>query len=163
MYQPNPVNDFYLRNAYQQPPYQQTFNFPPHQPPVPQIKSSWVSSVEEAKASQIDFSSTNLFLDTATGKIYLKRIGDNGKPQFHTYRIEEEIQTDPLEEIKLRLSNIESVLGGLRNESVPSNASVQQSVAVSQPAVTAENESNGPAESAGIPKNAGNDKWQKRR
>ena len=156
MYQ-NPMNDFYLRQAQ---PYQQTFNFPPQQP---QIRASFVSSIEEAKASQIDFSSTNLFCDTASGKIYLKRIGDNGRPQFLTYIIEEDFQTDPLSEINSRLSNIESVLGGLRNESVPGNASVQQSNAVPQSAVTAANESNGSPESAGVPKGFGNDKWQKRK
>ena len=109
MYQ-NPMNDYYLRQ-----PYQQQFNFPPQQP---QIKSSFVSSVEEAKASQIDFVSTNLFCDTANGKIYLKKIGDNGKPLFLTYVIEEEVNTDPLSEINSRLMNIEKYLGGRRNESV---------------------------------------------
>ena len=156
MYQ-NPMNDFYLRQAQ---PYQQTFNFPPQQP---QIRASFVSSIEEAKASQIDFSSTNLFCDTASGKIYLKRIGDNGRPQFLTYIIEEDLQTDPLSEINSRLSNIESVLGGLRNESIPGNASVQQSNAIPQSAVTAANEPNGSPESTSVPKGFGNDKWQKRK
>ena len=104
MYQ-NPMNDFYLRQAQ---PYQQTFNFPPQQP---QIKANWVSSIEEAKASQIDFVSTNLFCDTANGKIYLKKIGDNGKPMFFTYVIEEEVNTDPLSEINARLTKIEKYLG----------------------------------------------------
>lgn len=155
MYQ-NPMNDYYLRQAQ---PYQQTFNFPPQQP---QIKANWVSSIEEARASQIDFLSTNLFCDTANGKIYLKKIGDNGKPMFLTYVIEEEVKpTDPLSEINSRLLNIENFLGGLRNESVPSNAGVQQSEPVPYSTVTKQNESNDEAKSTGFSKDAGNG-WRKK-
>ena len=156
MYQ-NPMNDFYLRQAQ---PYQQTFNFPPQQP---QIRANWVSSIEEAKASQIDFVSTNLFCDTANGKIYLKKIGDNGKPLFLTYVIEEELNTDPLSEINSRLMNIENYLGGRRNESVSNDVGYAKSEPVYNPTVTKPNEPNDEAKSTGFPKDAGNDKWQKRR
>ena len=156
MYQ-NPMNDFYLRQAQ---PYQQTFNFSPAQP---QIRANWVSSIEEARASQIDFVSTNLFLDTANGKIYLKRIGDNGKPIFLTYKIEEEPDTDPLAQINERLSNIENFLGGLRNESVSNDVGYAKPESVPYSTVTKPNESNDETKSAGLPENAGNDKWQKRR
>ena len=153
MYQ-NP-NDFYLRQ-----PYQQTFNFPPQQP---QIRANWVSSVEEARASQIDFVSTNLFCDTANGKIYLKKIGDNGKPLFLTYVIEEEVNTDPLSEINSRLMNIEKYLGGKRNESVSNDVGYAKPEPVSNPTVTESYAVNDEAKSTGFPKDAGNDKWQKRR
>ena len=156
MYQ-NPMNDFYLRQAQ---PYQQTFNFPPQQP---QIKSSFVSSVEEAKASQIDFVSTNLFCDTANGKIYLKKIGDNGKPLFLTYVIEEELNTDPLSEINSRLMNIENYLGGRRNESVSNDVGYAKSEPVPYSTTAKQNEPNDEAKSTGFPKDAGNDKWQKRK
>lgn len=172
-YQMNPINDYYMRNSQplmQQPPYQQQFNFPPYpqqQPQPPAIHSSWVTSVDEAKASRSDdFLSTNIFLDTSTGKIYMKRMGNDGKPQFLTYAIDEpepQNTTDPLSEINLRLSNIENVLGGLRNEkSISGNAGTQQSAAVPQSAVAESYEPDGPAESAGFSKNAGNDKWKKR-
>lgn len=154
MYQ-NPMNDFYLRQSQ---PYQQ-FNFPPAQP---QIRSSFVSNIEEAKASQIDFISTNLFCDTASGKIYLKKIGDNGKPIFLTYKIEEEPDTDPLAQINERLSNIEKYLGG-RNESVSNDVGYSKPESVSYSTVTKPNESNDEAKPTGLPENAGNDKWQKRR
>ncbi len=154
MYQ-NPMNDYYLRQ-----PYQQQFNFPPQQP---QIKSSFVSSVEEAKASQIDFVSTNLFCDTANGKIYLKKIGDNGKPLFLTYVIEEEVNTDPLSEINSRLMNIEKYLGGRRNESVSNDVGFTKSEPVPYSTTAKQNEPNDEKQSAGFPKDAGNDKWQKRR
>lgn len=154
MYQ-NPMNDYYLRQ-----PYQQTFNFPPQQP---QIRANWVSSVEEARASQIDFVSTNLFCDTANGKIYLKKIGDNGKPLFLTYVIEEEVNTDPLSEINSRLMNIEKQLGGRRNESVPNDVGYAKSEPVPYSTTAKPNEPNDEAKSTGFPKDAGNDKWQKRR
>ena len=153
MYQ-NP-NDIYYRQ-----PYQQTFNFPPMQP---QIRANWVSSVEEAKASQIDFVSTNLFCDTASGKIYLKKIGHNGKPLFLTYVIEEEVNTDPLSEINSRLMNIEKYLGGRRNESVSNDVGYAKSESVPYSTVAKQNESNDEAKPTGLPENAGNDKWQKRR
>lgn len=153
MYQ-NPMNDYYLRQ-----PYQQQFNFPPQQP---QIKSSFVSSVEEARASQIDFLSTNLFCDTANGKIYLKKIGDNGKPLFLTYVIEEEVNTDPLSEINSRLMNIEKYLGG-RNESVSNDVGFTKSEPVHNATVTEPYAINDEAKSTGFSKDAGNDKWQKRK
>lgn len=154
MYQ-NPMNDFYLRQ-----PYQQQFNFPPQQP---QIRANWVSSVEEAKASQIDFVSTNLFCDTANGKIYLKKIGDNGKPLFLTYQIENTNEQDPFREINTRLSKIESILGGLKNESVSNDVGFTKSEPVHNATVTEPYANNDEAKSTGFPKDAGNDKWQKRR
>lgn len=163
---PNPVNDFYMRNAamYQQPPYQQQFNFPPVQPKVPAIHATWVTGIEEAKASRSDdFLATNLFVDTSTGKIYMKRIDNDGRPQFLTYVIEETIQQDPLTEIKSHLINIESALGGLNVKSIPSNENVQQSARVSDSAITGQNEPNDEIQSTGFSKNAGNDKWQKRK
>jgi len=154
MYQ-NPMNDFYLRQAQ---PYQQTFNFPPQQP---QIRANWVSSIEEAKASQIDFVSTNLYCDTANGKIYLKKIGDNGKPLFLTYVIEEELNTDPLSEINARLMNIEKSLGGIRNESVSNDVGYAKSEPVPYPATAKQNERYDETKSASIPENAGNG-WRKK-
>lgn len=164
---PNPVNDFYMRNAamYQQPPYQQQFNFPPVQPKVPAIHATWVTGVEEAKASRSDdFLATNLFVDTSTGKIYMKRIDNDGRPQFLSYVIEDaNVQQDPLIEIKSHLANIESVLGGLNVKSISSNENVQQSAVVSNTTTAGQNESNDEVQSTGFSKNAGNDKWQKRR
>ena len=79
---PNPMNEFYLRQAQS---YQQPLPFTYE----PQINASWVTSVEEARAAQMNFASTNIYLDTSCGKIYLKRIGDNGKPQFLSYVVGE--------------------------------------------------------------------------
>lgn len=165
----NPANDFYLRNAqnqlYQQTQYPQQYNFPP-QTVQPQIRASWVTNIEEARASRSDdFLSTNIFLDTATGKVYIKRIGNDGRPQFLTYVIEESPSqaSDPLSEINTRLSNIEHFLGGLTNDkSVSGNADAQQS-ADAAATIAVQNEPNGTAEPAGVSKNAGNDFWKKRK
>lgn len=158
----NPVNDFYFRNAQNQlNPYQ--YQFPPQQ--KPSVHCSFVASIEEARAAHSDdFLSTNIYLDSGTGRIYLKKIDNNGKPLFLTYIVEETVseqKADPLSEINSRLCNIESVLGSIKNDkSVPVN---EQSEPVPQPAVTAENEPNGTAEPAGLPKDAGNDFWKKRK
>lgn len=159
----NPVNDFYFRNAQAQMNQYQPQYFPPQQQPKPSVHCSFVSSIEEARAARSDdFLSTNIFLDSGTGKIYLKKIDNNGKPLFLTYIVEESVneqKADPLGEINARLTNIENFLGEIRNDkSVPN---VEQSQPVPQPAVTTENEPNGTAEPSGIPKNAGNG-WRKK-
>ena len=117
----------------------------------PQINSRFVTSIDEAKASMIDAFSTNLFVDTSTGKIYLKKVNNNGQADFFIYSIEEQPK-DPMAEINARLTKIENYIGG-RNESVPDNA---------ESAVAEPYEPNGTAESAGFPKNERNDKWKER-
>lgn len=131
-------------------PYnQQWLPFPPQQPT---LNSRFVTSIEEARASMIDAFSTNLFVDTSTGKIYLKKMNNNGQADFFTYAIEEQkAPVDPLKEINERLTKIENYIGG-RSESVSVNA---------ESAVTKSYESNGTTESAGFPKNERNDKWKK--
>lgn len=154
----NPVNDFYFRNA-QATFNQPTMQFPPQQN---QINSRFVTNVEEARAAMIDPLSYNLFLDTNTGKIYLKKLGNNGQSEFLCYTIEEvkgEKKSDPMQEINLRLSNIENYLGGLRNDkSVPD---VQQSTGNITADTTEQNEPDAETESTGISKVARNDKWKK--
>ena len=165
----NPLNDYYMRNAQTQmnpqfnQPYQLQLPFPPQQPQVPQIHCNWVSGIEEAKAAQMDFVATNIYLDTSTGKIYLKRMGDNGKPQFLSYVIENDVPDtkDPLLEINSRLSNIENFLGGLRNEPISGNAGSRQPAAVSNTTVTEQNEYHDEAKSTGFSKDAGNG-WRKK-
>lgn len=137
-------------------------SFPPA-PQMPQIRTCLVTSIEEARAAMIDPLATNVFLDTSSGKIYLKSISNDGKPQFLVYAIEEKaIQKDPINEINSRLSNIENFLGGL-NESISGNAGVQQSEQVYKPTAAESYESNDEAESTSVSKGYGNDKWQKRK
>lgn len=157
-YQMNPVNDFYLR--------QNTFNqlsFPP-QPQTAHINCRFVTGIEEAKAAMIDPLSYNLFLDSGSGRIYLKKLSNNGQSDFICYSInqEETKDSDPLNEINIRLSNIESFLGGMKNDkSLSKSDCTEQSQAVTYTATAEQNESNGTAESSGFPKNAGNG-WRKK-
>ena len=135
-----PINDFYFRNFQQ-----------------PQIKTYFVTNVEEARASIIDPLATNLFIDTSTGNIYLKKLGNDGRPQFLVYTIQEEVVKDPMEEIKIRLTNIENRLGG-KNESVSNDV---KSVTVSKSAVAESYATNDEVKSAGISEDARNDEWEK--
>lgn len=156
-YQLNPINDFYMRNAIPQP----QLNFPQRQ--MPQVNVRFVTSVDEAKAALIDGFSTNLFLDSGNGKIYLKKMNGNGMADFIVYEMEETKSVepkDPIKEINDRLSNIERFLGGLKNEPVSSDSSVGQPVAVSQPTVAVQNEPNGFAEPRRISKNERDDVWE---
>ena len=90
MYQyQNPVNDFYFRQS------QPQFNFPPQ----PMINYRFVTNVEEARTSLIDGFSYNIFLDSSNGKIYLKKVNNNGMSDFLTYSVEEGKQADPIGEI----------------------------------------------------------------
>ena len=153
----NPVNDFYLRNAQasmQMPMYQQ--NFPPQQP---QIKTYFVTGIEEAKAAMIDPLATNIFLDTSSGRIYMKNLGNDGKPQFLCYSIEEQVvPKDPIAEINSRLTNIEKTLGGIQHDkSISGNAGIKQSTAVSRSAITGPYAADDETESAGLSENAGDD------
>lgn len=147
MYQLNPVNDFYFRNA------QPQYNFPPR-PQMPQVFSYFVTSVDEAKAAIVDGCAINLFLDTSNGKIYLKKMGNNGISDFLVYNAEGGQKKNTVEE---RLANIEKIIGGQNDKPVsndwkPAGASV--------PAVAEQNGHNDEAEPASLSKNAGNDLWQ---
>ena len=155
----NPVNDFYLRNAQasmQMPMYQNSF---PPTPQQPQIKTYFVTGIEEARAAMIDPLATNIFLDTSSGRIYMKNMGNDGKPQFLCYSIEEQtVPKDPIEEINYRLTNIEKTLGGIQyDKSISSNAGIKQSTAVSRSATTRPYATDDETESTGLSKNAGDD------
>lgn len=153
----NPVNDFYFRNSQN---YGQPVMFPPQT--QPQVNSRFVTNIEEAKAAMIDPLSHNLFLDTSTGKIYLKKLSNSGQSEFLCYSVEEpkeEKKIDPIQEINARLSNIENFLGGLRNDKSVSD--VQQSAGDVTTDATEQNEPNAETESSGLSKNARNDKWKK--
>ena len=142
-------------------PYQQQWL--PFPPPQPQLNSRFVTNIEEAKASMIDAVSTNLFVDTSTGKIYLKKLNNNGQADFFVYAIEEQkTPKDPLEEINTRLTKIENFIGGLNDKSISNDVGYAKPEPVSNPTVTESYAVNDEAKSTGFPKDAGNDKWKKR-
>ena len=161
---PNPINDFYFRNAAlqnQQSQFAQQMQIPSIQPnSANQIICRYVTNIEEAKAAMIDALGTYIFVDTANGKMYLKRMNNNGLSDFYTYLIEEKnpaaATKDPFSEINERLCNIENSIGELRNydKSIPEPI---KSARTSKAAATSENESNGKSESGHVQQNAGND------
>ena len=109
---PNPMIDYY-RNQINQLQNQ-------YQPFI----TRQVTNIDEAKASIIDPTSTYLFIDSNAGKIYMKRMNNNGLSDFFTFKVEEPIQekaTNPLDEINLRLTNIENKLGGIYDKSISDN------------------------------------------
>ena len=158
MYPINPANEFYMNQANQS---QMWLPFPPQQQ-TPRINSRFVTNVDEAKAAMIDGISYNVFLDSSTGKIYLKKLGNNGVSDFLVYTIEEpEVKADPITEINSRLTKIENFIGGLNDKSISSNAGIRQPEPVPYTTVAEQNERHDETESAGISKNAGNG-WRKK-
>ena len=117
---PNPMIDFYqsqinrLQNQ-QMNQYQNQVQYKP-------FITKQVTNIEEAKASIIDPTSTYLFIDSNAGKIYMKRMNNNGLSDFFIFRVEEPVQEkkveDPLSEINKRLTNIENKLGGIYVQSI---------------------------------------------
>ena len=84
----------------------------------PRIVCKQVGSIEEAKSAIIDPVSLYLFVDFSSGKIYVKKMGDNGQSEFYSYaQVAEAKPVDPMDEIRQRLTNIENKLGG-KNEPV---------------------------------------------
>lgn len=87
----------------------------------PQFFVRQVGNIEEARGFPVDPGMMYLFPDTGTGKIYLKRLNtDNGKSDFYVYSLAEEPeasrQIDPIEQINIRLANIEKIIGGKKND-----------------------------------------------
>lgn len=98
----------------------------------PQFFVRQVGSIEEAKGFPVDPNTMYFFLDTGNGKIYMKQLNtNNGKSDFYTYIVQEssasEQQSDPITEINKRLSNIETIIGGLYDKSVSGNESGSKS------------------------------------
>jgi hypothetical protein len=55
----------------------------------PQVRGALVTGIEEVKGMQIAFDgSTYVFPDSSGGKIYTKRIGNNGAPIYDTYALQ---------------------------------------------------------------------------
>lgn len=79
----------------------------------PRLVCKQVGSIDEAKSAIIDPVSLYLFVDFSTGKIYVKKMGDNGQSEFYQYaQMAEAKPVDPMDEIRQRLTNIENKLGG---------------------------------------------------
>ena len=98
------------------PVYNPNYNSFPSQP---RLVCKQVGSIDEARNFIIDPTTLYLFVDFSTGKIYVKKMGDNGHSEFYSYAQEiEQKPVDPMDEIRQRLTNIENKLGG-KHESIP--------------------------------------------
>ena len=105
---------FYSNQNYPFPVYN---SFP--QQNSPRLVCKQVGSIEEAKSAIIDPVSLYLFVDFSTGKIYVKKMGDNGQSEFYSYaQVAEAKPADPMDEIRQMFASIENKLGG-KNEPVP--------------------------------------------
>ena len=98
------------------------------------LKGRPVTSVEEAKAAQIDFDGSVFFFpDIANGKIYTKQINLNGIAEIKEYKTEnapvKEEQTESkdylgmIEDLQNQIDEIKKKMGG--NKNVKSNANAR--------------------------------------
>lgn len=127
------------QQMYQQPPMQQLptmAQMPPVQPntypPSPQIKGRPVTSIEEARAAQVDLDGTSTYFPApAEGKIYEKLIGMDGLPIFRVYQLQQDggmqapayADNNTVLALQRRIEKLEEQIGGMTNdEHIPDNA-----------------------------------------
>ena len=113
-----------------------------------QFITKQVTNIEEAKAYIVDPFNSYLFVDINSGKIYMKKMNNNGMSDFYVFSIEENVKQDPFAEINRRLDNIENKLGGINVQSI-SNDAESKSVSIG---------TDEKSESKTISKGSGNDK-----
>ena len=113
-----------------------------------QFITKQVTNIEEAKAYIVDPFNSYLFVDINSGKIYMKKMNNNGMSDFYVFSIEENVKQDPFAEINRRLDNIENKLGEINVQSI-SNDAESKSVSIG---------TDEKSESKTVPKSSGNDK-----
>lgn len=114
----------------QQQMYQQPM--PTMMPPAQQIKGRPVTSIEEARAAQVDLDGTSTYFPApAEGKVYEKLIGMDGLPVFRVYTLQESgAQKQPVYAdnnvviaLQRRIEKLEEQIGGMTNdEHIPDDA-----------------------------------------
>lgn len=119
----------YLQQQQQmyQPAYQQSMQ----QAPV-QLKGRIVTSIDEAKAAQVDLDgSSTYFPAPAEGKIYEKLIGMDGLPVFRVYQLQQDggmqapayADNNTVLALQRRIEKLEEQIGGMTNdEHIPDDA-----------------------------------------
>lgn len=113
-----------------------------------QFIAKQVTNIEEAKAYIVDPFNSYLFVDINSGKIYMKKMNNNGMSDFYVFSIEENVKQDPFAEINRRLDNIENKLGGINVQSI-SNDAESKSITIG---------TDEKSESKTVSKSSGNDK-----
>lgn len=118
------------QQMYQQAPIQPPIYQPPVQPAPVQLKGRIVTSVDEAKAAQVDLDgSSTYFPAPAEGKIYEKLIGMDGLPVFRVYAIQQGTeQKQPVYAdnnvviaLQRRIEKLEQQIGGMTYDEHISN------------------------------------------
>lgn len=119
----------YLQQQQQmyQPAYQQSMQ----QAPV-QLKGRIVTSIDEAKAAQVDLDGTSTYFPApAEGKIYEKLIGMDGLPIFRVYQLQQDggmqapayADNNTVLALQRRIEKLEEQIGGMTNdEHIPDDA-----------------------------------------
>ena len=113
---------------------QQQMYQPTMQQPMPMaLKGIIVTSMDEAKAAQIDLDGTSTFFPCpAEGKIYEKLIGLDGLPIFRVYQINNS-QKQPayaeqniVDRLVERVDRLEKQIGGMNHEPDADNGNVTE-------------------------------------
>lgn len=94
------------------------------QPGAPALKGRAVTSIDEARAAQIDLIGINYFPCPAEGKIYEKSIDLNGLPVFRVYELARQPEPQKIvyaeqslvDKLLERVNKLEKQLGGINNE-----------------------------------------------
>ena len=115
---------------------QQQMYQPTMQQPMPMaLKGRVVTSMDEAKAAQIDLDGTSTFFPCpAEGKIYEKSIDLNGLPVFRVYQLskpQEQKQVvyaerSYVDNLIQRVDKLEKQLGGMNHEPDANNGNVTE-------------------------------------
>lgn len=146
-----------IQNQLNQMQSQPQFNpYPQNQ--QPQFFVRQVGNVEEAKGFPVDPNTMYFFLDTGTGRIYMKKLNpSNGKSDFFIYEVKdsEEKEPDAMGQINERLTNIEKLIGGMYGKPV---SDVAESDGSNPKPDAGENEG---AESTDVPAGAADGKRKK--
>lgn len=122
----------YLQQQQQQQAYQQPQMFPTQMSGT-YLKGRIVTSMDEAKAAQIDLDGTSTFFPCpAEGKIYEKLIGLDGLPIFRVYQINNS-QKQPayaeqniVDKLVERVDRLEKQIGGMNHEPDADNGNVTE-------------------------------------
>ncbi len=119
------------QQMYQPPAYQPPMQQPnAYQPAQQSIKGRPVTSIEEARAAQVDLDGTSTYFPApAEGKIYEKLIGMDGLPIFRVYTMQQgEEQKQPVYAdnnvviaLQRRIEKLEQQIGGMNYDEHISN------------------------------------------
>lgn len=120
------------RLNYLQQQQQQMYQPTMQQPMTMALKGRIVTSMDEAKAAQVDLDGTSTYFPApAEGKIYEKLIGMDGLPIFRVYQLQQDggmqapayADNNTVLALQRRIEKLEEQIGGMTNdEHIPDDA-----------------------------------------